>query len=104
MASAADITVASPLSWNSVARLCKRSGRGVAVDLQPGDAQTRDAVSLNRALPSKEFFDRQLVAAANFLKTDDAATHSVDDDGLAPGDPAFCVARWQVDDGGADVP
>ena len=52
----------------------------------------------------EEFLYRQLVAAANFLETDGAATHRIDHHRLAPGDPAFCVARWQVDDGGADVP
>jgi len=51
----------------SVARLRQPSGRSVAVDLQPGDTQTRDAVRLYRALPSEEFLDRQLVAAADFL-------------------------------------
>jgi len=87
----------------SVARLRQPSGRSVAVDLQPGDTQTRDAVRLYRALPSEEFLDRQLVAAADFLKADGPVAHGVDYYGLAPCDPAFCVRGWQVDDGSGNA-
>src|SRR5438128_9313131 len=55
-------------SRSSVTRLCQPSGGSIAIDLQSGDAQARDPMGLNRALPSEEFLYRQFVAAANFLK------------------------------------
>ena len=49
-----------------------------------------------RALPGDELFDRQRVAAANFFETDGAPAHRVDDYGLMPWDPTFCIQRRQV--------
>src|ERR1700736_3800219 len=95
------LTPPCPRGRGSVAGFGQPSGRGVAVDLQPGDAQTRDAVGFDRALPRKEFLYRELVASANFLETDGAAAHGIDDHGLTPGDPAFGVRGRQVNDGGA---
>jgi hypothetical protein len=91
----------APKERGSVAGLGQPSGRGVAVDLQPGDAQTRDPVVFDRALPGEELLYRELVASANFLEADSAAAHGVDDHGLTPGDPAFRVRGRQVNYGGA---
>src|SRR6266404_2195150 len=90
-----------PRERGSVAGFSQPGGRGVAVDLQPGDAQTCDPVGFDRALPGEEFLYRELVASANFIETDGAAAHGIDDHGLTPGDPAFGVRGRQVDDGGA---
>jgi len=35
--------------------------------------------------------------SADFLKAYDASAHSIDDYGLAPGHPTFCVGRRQFD-------
>src|SRR6266851_9158581 len=42
----------------SVARFAQTGGRAVAVDLQPGNAQTRNPVRFDRVLPGEEFFNR----------------------------------------------
>src|SRR5439155_11893827 len=42
-----------------------------------------------------EFFLRQLITAASFLKTDGSATHRSDNRGLAPCDPALCTRGRQ---------
>jgi len=39
-------------------------------------------VGVDRTLPREEFFYRQLVSSADFLKAYLASAHSVDDDGL----------------------
>ena len=52
---------------------------------------------VHRALPSEELFDRQLVAAANFLETDRALAHRVNNYCLALRDPTFGRGRRQVD-------
>ena len=46
-------------------------------------------MGVNRMLPRKEFFYRQLVSSADFLKTYHASAHSVDDHSLAPGTQRF---------------
>src|SRR6267378_4300372 len=80
-----------------------RPDRGViTIDLQPGYAQPRHAMGLDRALPGGELLDRQFVAAAGFLKTNGAATDGVDDHRLTPRHPAFGVRRRQVDHCAAD--
>jgi hypothetical protein len=54
-------------------------------------------MGVDRTLPREEFFYRQLVSSADFLKAYQASTHSVDDYGFAPGHPAFCIEGWQFD-------
>jgi ABC-type histidine transport system ATPase subunit len=54
-------------------------------------------VGVDRTLPREEFFYRQLVSSADFLKAYHASAHSVDDYGLAPGYPAFCIGGRQVE-------
>jgi len=53
-------------------------------------------VRVDRTLPREEFFYRQLVSSADFLKAYHASAHSVDDNGLSPGHPAFGIGRRQV--------
>jgi hypothetical protein len=48
-------------------------------------------------LPREEFLYRQLVSSADFLKAYYASANSVDDYGLAPGYPASCFGRRQVE-------
>ena len=48
-------------------------------------------MGVDRTLPREEFFYRQLVSSTDFLKAYHASAHSVDDYGLAPGYPAFCI-------------
>jgi len=49
-------------------------------------------MGVDRTLPREEFFYRQLVSSADFLKAYQASAYSVDDYGLAPGHPAFFVS------------
>jgi hypothetical protein len=54
-------------------------------------------MSVNRTLPREEFFYRQLVSSADFLKAYHASAHSTDDYGLAPGHPALCIGGRQIE-------
>src|SRR4051812_22620698 len=56
--------------------------RGIAVDLQPGDAQSGNAVPFDRALPGHEFLDRQIIPLADLGQIDGAAMDGFDDDRL----------------------
>src|SRR5271165_3820385 len=99
----ARIPIADSAELRSITRFGEPSGRCIAVDLQPGHAQTCDPVGFDRTLPGEEFLYRQLVAVANFLETDGAAAHRVDHHRLAPGHPAFRVGWRQIDRGGASA-
>jgi hypothetical protein len=70
-----------------------RIKRSIAVDLQSGNAQSRDTMCLNRALPGDELFGRQIIAATSFFEVHDATVHRVDDRGLASRHPTFCLWR-----------
>jgi len=72
----------------------------MAVDLQSSNAQSRDAMCLNRALPGDELFGGQLIAATNFFEAQGATVHRIDDRGLAPRDPTICL-RWRQVGGNA---
>jgi hypothetical protein len=54
-------------------------------------------MGVDRTLPREEFFYRQLVSSADFLKAYRASAHSIDDYRLAPGHPAFCIGRRQIE-------
>jgi hypothetical protein len=54
-------------------------------------------VGVDRTLPREEFFNRQLVSSADFLKAYHAGANSVDDYSFAPGYPAFCIGGRQVE-------
>src|SRR5437868_13835607 len=75
----------------SKTRFGQPCGGSVAIDLQSGHPQTRNPVSIDRALPSKEFFYGELIPAANFFQTDGATAHCIDHHCFAPGDPALRV-------------
>jgi hypothetical protein len=50
---------------DSAAFLLRRAkGVGVAIDLQTGDPETGDAVTVDRTLPGEELLDRQGLAQA----------------------------------------
>jgi hypothetical protein len=53
-------------------------------------------VLIDRELPGKEFINGQRVAAAGFLKGQQAPTDGGDHFGLAADDPPFCTGRWQI--------
>jgi len=53
-------------------------------------------VLVDRGLPRKEFIDRKHIAAAGFLKGEQATTHGRNHLGLAPDDPAFRTRRRQI--------
>jgi hypothetical protein len=74
-----------------------RIKRSIAIDLQSGNVQSRDAMCLYRALPGDELFARQIIAATNFFEAHDATVHRIDDRGLASRDPTFCLWWGQVD-------
>src|SRR6266404_1403993 len=81
-----------------------RTDRGViTIDLQPGYAQARHTMGLDRALPGGELLDRELIATAGFLETNGASADGVDDHRLAARHPALGVRRRQVDDGAVDA-
>src|ERR1700688_2294795 len=73
---------------------------GVAIDLQPGDPEARDAVAVDRPLPGEKFLDRQIVPPAGFLQAQRAIADCGDDNRLAPHHPTFGVGRGQLDGGG----
>jgi hypothetical protein len=54
-------------------------------------------MGVDRTLPREKFFYGQLVSSADFLKAYHTGAHSVDDYGLTPGHPAFCIGRRQVE-------
>jgi len=85
------------------ARRGQPGGRCIAVDLQPCNAQTSDAMGLDRALPGSEFLGRQHVMAAGVLNVHLAVAHGVDNRRFSPGDPAFCVGGRQFGGNGAAV-
>jgi len=59
------------------------------------DAQARDAILFDRALPAEEFLDRQAVEPARLLQRDRAAAHGLNDDRFAPHNPTRGVGRGQ---------
>jgi hypothetical protein len=61
-------------------------------------AQARKTVAVNRALPDKEFIDRERVAAASFVQREKATAHGGYDLCLAANYPAFGPRRWQISD------
>src|SRR5215469_8718114 len=54
-------------------------------------------MGVDRTLPREEFFYRQLVSSADFLKAYHAGAYRTDDSGFAPGHPAFCIGGRQIE-------
>src|ERR1700733_1269738 len=72
--------------------LLRRAQRvGVAVDLQAGYPEARDAVAVDRPLPGEEFLDRQIIPAAGFLEAQSTVADRGNDNRLAPHDPTLGV-------------
>jgi hypothetical protein len=64
--------------------------------LDAGRSQAGKAVLVNGILPGQEFFDRERISAAGFLKREKSASDRCYDFGLASDDPTLGTRRWQV--------
>ncbi|VWX60103.1 conserved hypothetical protein [Sphingorhabdus sp. 109] len=71
----------------------------VPVVLDPSDAQSRHAGPVNSALPGRKFFQRQIVAVANFIYSQQAAVHRRDDFCLAADYPSSRTGFRQIVNG-----
>jgi hypothetical protein len=83
--------------WMSV-RLKKtrqnaQADRLLAILLDSGGTQSGKAMLIDRELPGKEFVDGQRVAAAGFLKGEQAAADCGNDFGLTANNPPLCTRR-----------
>src|SRR3954469_8403230 len=87
----ATLPIAAPEAGGSAGSLGRGNRIGIAVDLQPGDAQPGNAVPLDCLLPRHEFLDREVVAPADLLQFDGPAAHGLDNNCLAPRHPSFGV-------------
>jgi hypothetical protein len=70
--------------------------RLLAILLDPGGAQSRQAVLVDGKLPGQEFIDSQRVAAASLLKGEQAAADRGNDFGLTADNPPFGPGRGQI--------
>jgi hypothetical protein len=77
-------------NWN-----CRKI-RLLAVLLNAGCPEAREAVLVDRELPGKEFVDGQRVAAAGFLEGKQTPADGRNDFGLAADDPPFCPGCRQI--------
>src|SRR6266567_8816784 len=68
--------------------------RGISVNLAGCGPQSADAVSIERRLPSGEFFGREHVPLVRLLATDDTGARGDDDGGLTTKHPSFRI-RWR---------
>jgi hypothetical protein len=68
-------------------------GRLLAILLDSGSAQSGKAMLVDGKLPGQEFIDGQRVAAAGFLKGEQAAANRGNDFGLTANDPPFGSGR-----------
>jgi hypothetical protein len=71
-------------------------GRLLAILLDAGGAQSGKAMLIDGKLPGKELVDGQRVAAASFLKGEQAAAHGGNDFGLPADNPPFGPGRGQI--------
>jgi hypothetical protein len=65
----------------------------LAILLDPGGAQSGKAMLIDRELPGKEFVDGQRVAAAGFLKGEEAAADRGNNFGLTANNPP--LGTWR---------
>jgi hypothetical protein len=70
--------------------------RLLAVLLDPGRAQPRKAVLVDRKLPGQEFVDGQRVTAAGLLKGEQTAANRGNNFGLTANNPPFGPGRGQI--------
>ncbi len=68
----------------------------LAVLLNPGGAQTTDAVPVDQALPREKFLDRNVVPAAGIVEADNPRVDGHDNLRLPANYPAFGARRWQI--------
>src|SRR5689334_19210782 len=74
----------------------KRDSELLAILLDAGGAQPREAVLVDRELPGQELVHRQRVTAAGFFEREKSAANRSDDFGLTANDPPFGPGRGQV--------
>jgi hypothetical protein len=79
--------------WSNAAGLAERL---LAILLDAGGAQSRQAMLVDGKLPGQEFVDRQRVAAAGLLKGEQAAADRGNDFGLTADNPPFGPGRGQI--------
>jgi hypothetical protein len=72
--------------------------RLLAILLDSGGAQSRQAMLVDGKLPGEEFVDRQRVAAAGLLEGEQASSHGGNDFGFTANDPPFRPGRGQIRD------
>ena len=68
----------------------------LAVFLNPGGAQTADAVPVDKALPREKFLDRNVIPAAGVVEADNPRMDGHDNLRLPANYPAFGVRRRQI--------
>ncbi|MEH2506368.1 hypothetical protein V1290_005179 [Bradyrhizobium sp. AZCC 1578] len=68
----------------------------LAILLDPGGPQACQAMLVDGKLPRQEFVDGQRIAAAGFLKGEQATTDRSDNFGFAADHPPFGAWRGQV--------
>src|SRR5262245_18167157 len=67
-----------------------------AVLLDAGRSETGQAMALDRTLPAQELFDRQCIAAARLLQTEETAANCCYDFRLAANHPPPRFRWWKV--------
>src|SRR5262245_13634136 len=71
----------------------------LAVLLDAGGAQARQTMLVDREMPGKAFADRQRVAAAGFLKGEQASPDGRNNFSLTANDPPLGAGRRKIRDG-----
>jgi hypothetical protein len=70
--------------------------RLLAILLDPGGPEARQAVLIDGELPGQELVNRQGIAAAGLFEGKQATTDRGDNFGFAADHPPFGAGRWQV--------
>src|ERR1700755_2037174 len=76
--------------------LVRKGQELLAILLDAGGAQAREAVLIDRELPGQELVHRQRVTAAGFFQGKQSAANSGDDLGLTANNPPFGAGRGQI--------
>jgi hypothetical protein len=79
------------VSFNTVEN---RKGFLLPVLLDPCGPQSRQPVPVYGLLPAEKLLNSQRIAFASLFETQQTATHSGHDLGLAPDNPPLCILRW----------
>lgn len=68
---------------------------GIAIMLQPFDAEAWNAIALQLALPTAEFFERETITLESIINRHNTVLNGLDDLGLAAGYPTRGICRRQ---------